>query len=181
VVPYLRWLALERDCRIFQNKSVPDIVKQVLQDSGLPTDRFDFRLKESYPAVEYCVQYRETDLDFVSRLLEEEGIFYFFEHSDTALLVFADGTVAYRRSRESGSRTTPRKGWLRKRNACTGSPFRDRCSGKMTPGLQLREAGAGPDEGGAGEGPREAGVRLPWAVRGAGPREAAIGVRLERR
>ncbi|MFA5808644.1 MAG: type VI secretion system tip protein VgrG, partial [bacterium] len=97
VVPYLRWLSLERDCRIFQGKSVPDIVKQVLQDSGLPTDRFDFRLKESYPAVEYCVQYRETDLDFVSRLLEEEGIFYFFEHSDTKhLLVFADGTVVYK-------------------------------------------------------------------------------------
>jgi type VI secretion system secreted protein VgrG len=97
VVPYLRWLSLERDCRIFQNKSVPDIVKQVLQDSGLPTDRFDFRLKESYSPVEYCVQYRESDLDFVSRLLEEEGIFYFFEHGDTKhLLVFADGMVAYK-------------------------------------------------------------------------------------
>jgi type VI secretion system secreted protein VgrG len=97
VVPYLRWLSLERDCRIFQGKSVPDIVKLVWQDSGLPTDRIDFRLKESYPAVEYCVQYRETDLDFVSRLLEEEGIFYFFEHSDKKhLLVFADGTVAYK-------------------------------------------------------------------------------------
>ena len=97
VVPYLRWLSLERDCRIFQNKSVPDIVKQVLQDSGLPTDRFDFRLQASYSPVEYCVQYRETDLDFVSRLLEEEGIFYFFEHSDKKhLLVFADGTVAYK-------------------------------------------------------------------------------------
>ena len=47
--------------------------------------------------MEYCVQYRETDLDFVSRLLEEEGIFYFFEHGDTKhLLVFADGTVAYK-------------------------------------------------------------------------------------
>jgi type VI secretion system secreted protein VgrG len=97
VVPYLGLLSLERDCRIFQGKSVPDIVKQVLQDSGLPADRFDFRLKESYPAVEYCVQYRETDLDFVSRLLEEEGIFYFFEHGDRKhLLAFADGTVAYK-------------------------------------------------------------------------------------
>ena len=97
VVPYLRWLSLERDCRIFQNKSVPDIVKEILQDSKLPTDRFDFRLQASYAPVEYCVQYRETDLDFVSRLLEEEGIFYFFEHSDKKhLLVFADGTVAYK-------------------------------------------------------------------------------------
>ena len=97
VVPYLQWLSLERDCRIFQNKSVPDIVKLVFQDSKLPADRFDFRLKESYAPVEYCVQYRETDLDFVSRLLEEEGIFYFFEHSDKKhLLVFADGPVAYK-------------------------------------------------------------------------------------
>ena len=97
VVPYLQWLSLESDCRIFQNKSVPDIVKQILQDSKLPTDRFDFRLKESYAPVEYCVQYRETDLAFVSRLLEEEGIFYFFDHSDKKhLLVFADGPVAYK-------------------------------------------------------------------------------------
>jgi type VI secretion system secreted protein VgrG len=97
IVPHLRLLSLEQDCRIFQNQSVPDIVKQVLQDSGLPADRFDFRLKESYPPVEYCVQYRETDFDFVSRLMEEEGIFYFFEHSDKKhLLAFADGPVAYK-------------------------------------------------------------------------------------
>ena len=97
VVPYIHWLSLEQDCRIFQNQSVPDIVKRILQDSGLPSDRFDFRLKESYGPVEYCVQYRETDLDFVSRLLEEEGIFYFFEHDDRKhLLVFADGPVAYK-------------------------------------------------------------------------------------
>jgi type VI secretion system secreted protein VgrG len=97
VVPYLQWLSLERDCRIFQNKSVPDIVKLVFQDSKLPADRFDFRMKESYAPVEYCVQYRETDLAFVSRLLEEEGIFYFFDHSDKKhLLVIADGPVAYK-------------------------------------------------------------------------------------
>ena len=97
VVPYLQWFSLERDCRIFQNKSVPDIVKEIFQDSKLPADRFDFRLQGSYAPVEYCVQYRETDLAFVSRLMEEEGIFYFFDHSDTKhLLVFADGPVAYK-------------------------------------------------------------------------------------
>ena len=97
VVPYLQWLSLERDCRIFQNKSVPDIVKEIFRDSKLPTDRFDFRLQASYAPVEYCVQYRETDLAFLSRLLEEEGIFYFFDHSDKKhLLVFADGPVAYK-------------------------------------------------------------------------------------
>ena len=150
VVPYLRWLSLERDCRIFQNKSVPDIVKQVLQDSGLPTDRFDFRLKESYPPVEYCVQYRETDLDFVSRLLEEEGIFYFFEHSDKKhLLVFADGTVAYKEiAGESGVTYNFSQGMAPKEECVYRFAFsRQVRSGKMTrrdynfekPGLDLKK------------------------------------------
>jgi len=150
VVPYLRWLSLERDCRIFQNKSVPDIVKQVLQDSGLPTDRFDFRLKDTYPAAEYCVQYRETDLDFVSRLLEEEGIFYFFEHSDTKhLLVFADGTVAYKEiAGESGVTYNFSQGMAPAEECIYRFAFsRQVRSGKMTrrdynfekPGLDLKK------------------------------------------
>ena len=179
MVPYLQWLSLERDCRIFQNKSVPDIVKEVLQDSKLPTDRFDFRLKGSYAPVEYCVQYRETDLDFVSRLLEEEGIFYFFEHSDKKhLLVFADGTVAYKEiAGESGVTYNFSQGMAPKEECIYRFAFsRQVRSGKMTrEGLQLREAGAGPEEGRPGEGPREArGVRLPGAVRGAGPWEASV-------
>ena len=150
VVPYLQWLSLERDCRIFQNKSVPDIVKQVLQDSELPTDRFDFRLKESYAPVEYCVQYRETDLDFVSRLLEEEGIFYFFEHSDKKhLLVFADGTVAYKEiAGESGVTYNFSQGMAPKEECVYRFAFsRQVRSGKMTrrdynfekPGLDLKK------------------------------------------
>ncbi len=148
VVPYLQWLSLERDCRIFQNKSVPDIVKQVLQDSGLPADRFDFRLQGSYAPVEYCVQYRETDLDFVSRLLEEEGIFYFFEHSDAKhLLVFADGTVAYKEiAGESGVTYNFSQGLAPKEECVYRFSFsRQARSGKVTrrdynfekPGLDL--------------------------------------------
>lgn len=96
VVPQLWLLSLARDCRIFQNKSVPDIVRQTLEDSGMTGDLFDFRLQVSYAPREYCVQYRESDLDFISRLLEEEGIFYFFEHSkEKHLLVFGDGAVNY--------------------------------------------------------------------------------------
>ena len=64
--------------RIFQEMSVPDIVKQVLDEAGM-TQRWS--LISDYPEREYCVQYQETDHDFVSRLLEEVGIFYFFEHS----------------------------------------------------------------------------------------------------
>ncbi|MBI5550576.1 MAG: type VI secretion system tip protein VgrG [Desulfobacterales bacterium] len=97
LVPQLQLLCLEQDCRIFQNLNVPDIVKQILQDSGITGDRFDFRLQGSYAPRDYCVQYRESDLNFISRLLEEEGIFYYFEHSArNHLLVFGDGTVNYK-------------------------------------------------------------------------------------
>jgi type VI secretion system secreted protein VgrG len=96
VVPSLWFLSLERDCRIFQDKNVEEIVKQVLQEGGITSDRFDFRLQNPTPKRDYCVQYRETDLNFISRLLEEEGIFYFFEHSNNKhLLVFGDSTVPY--------------------------------------------------------------------------------------
>jgi type VI secretion system secreted protein VgrG len=150
VVPHLQWLSLERDCRIFQNKSVPDIVKEIFQDSKLPTDRFDFRLKESYSPVEYCVQYRETDLDFVSRLLEEEGIFYFFDHSDTKhLLVFADGPVAYKEiAGESGVTYNFSQGMAPSEECVYRFAFsRQVRSGKMTrrdynfekPGLDLKK------------------------------------------
>lgn len=96
VVPSLWFLSLERDCRIFQDKNVEEIVKQVLQEGGITSDRFDFRLQNPTPKRDYCVQYRETDLNFISRLLEEEGIFYFFEHSrDKHVLIFGDSPIAY--------------------------------------------------------------------------------------
>ncbi len=97
VIPTFWLLSLEQDCRIFQNKKVEDIIKQVLQEGGITGDRSNFRLQGKYPEREYCVQYRETDLDFISRLCEEEGIFYFFEHAkDKHVLVFGDSTVAYK-------------------------------------------------------------------------------------
>jgi len=96
LVPSLWLLSQEQDCRIFQDKSVPDIVKAVLEDRGITADTYDFRLQGTYEPRTYCVQYRETDLNFISRLLEEEGIFYFFEHAeDKHLLVFGDGIVNY--------------------------------------------------------------------------------------
>jgi type VI secretion system secreted protein VgrG len=89
IVPKLWLLQMTADCRIFQNKSVPEIVEMVLNENGVSDFRFD--LRGTYAAREYCVQYRETDLAFVSRLLEDEGIYYFFEHSsDRHVLVLAD-------------------------------------------------------------------------------------------
>ena len=78
VVPWLWFLTQTTDCRIFQNKSVPDIIKQIFGDLGF-TD-YKLELKGKHEPSEYCVQYAETDFDFVSRLMEEEGIFYFFKH-----------------------------------------------------------------------------------------------------
>ncbi|MBB6408625.1 type VI secretion system tip protein VgrG [Mesorhizobium sangaii] len=80
VRPWLWFLGNTTDCRIFQNKSVVDIVKDIFKKYSVA--EFDLRLQGSYPPREYCVQYDETDLDFVQRLLEHEGILYFFEHDE---------------------------------------------------------------------------------------------------
>ena len=93
IVPAFWFLSSSSNCRIFQKLSVPDIVKKVFADRSLT----DYRLSLSgtYAPREYCVQYRETDMDFVARLLEEEGIFYFFEHaSDKHTMVIADSPSA---------------------------------------------------------------------------------------
>jgi type VI secretion system secreted protein VgrG len=92
--PWLWLLSLTSDCRIFSQKSPRDIVKQVFTDRGFS----DFRdaTQSSYPTLEYCVQYRETDFDFVSRLMEQYGIYYFFEYSDGKhTLVLADGKASH--------------------------------------------------------------------------------------
>ncbi len=81
--------------RIFQKMSVKDIVAKVLSDNQIPSDGFRFALKRTPAAREYCVQYNESDWNFVSRLMEEEGIFYFFEHKeDASVLVMGDSPDA---------------------------------------------------------------------------------------
>lgn len=94
VVPWLWFLTRATDCRIFQNKSVPDILKEVFGRYGFSDFRDD--LSGSYAAREYCVQYRESAFDFVSRLMEEEGIGYTFTHTaDAHTLVLFDAVSAY--------------------------------------------------------------------------------------
>ena len=86
VVPALWLLTKVHQSRIFQNISVPDVLRQVL--GGLDVS---FELQGSYEPRTYCVQYRETDFNFASRLMEEEGIFYFFRHTaDGHQLVLGD-------------------------------------------------------------------------------------------
>lgn len=76
IVPSFWLLTRTQTSRIFQQLSVPDILHRLF--SGFPTD---FQLQGTYQPRNYCVQYRETDFDFASRLMEEEGIFYFFKHT----------------------------------------------------------------------------------------------------
>ena len=89
MVPWLWFLTRAADCKIFQNMSIPDIIKKVFTDLGY-TDVTDSTTK-TYQPRDYCVQYRETSFNFVSRLMEEYGIFYFFKHEDSKhTLVLAD-------------------------------------------------------------------------------------------
>ena len=91
--PWL-WLATRRsDSKIFQQKTVPDIVDEVLKPYGFQTKR---ALTATYRTWDYCVQYHETDHQFVSRLLEHEGIYYYFEHSaGKHVLVLCDGLSSH--------------------------------------------------------------------------------------
>jgi type VI secretion system secreted protein VgrG len=93
VVPKMERLCQMRKSRIFQEQSVPDIVKKVLGETGV---EHRFVLSGAYAPREYCVQYRESDFDFISRLLEAEGIFYFFEHAEGShTLVLGDAENAH--------------------------------------------------------------------------------------
>ncbi len=82
LVPWLAMLGLGRDSRIFQDHSVVDVLTQVFDGHELAQGRYRFDLRRDYPARSYCVQYRESDLNFISRLAEEEGIWWYAEFAD---------------------------------------------------------------------------------------------------
>jgi len=95
--PWLWLLTRTSDCRIFQNLTIPQIIKQVFRDLGFSD--FEDALGRPYREWEYCVQYRETSFDFVSRLMEQEGIYYFFRHEQGRhVLVMADAYGAHTRA-----------------------------------------------------------------------------------
>jgi type VI secretion system secreted protein VgrG len=95
LVPWLWFLTRTSDCRIFQNLTIPDILKQVFEDHGF-SDLIT-RLHGSYRKWDYCVQYRETAYDFVSRLMEEEGIYYYFKHeADKHSIVLCDSPASHK-------------------------------------------------------------------------------------
>ena len=91
MVPWPWLLTRTADSRIFQKLSVPDIIEKIFKEKGF--NDFKVKLQGSYAKRDYCVQYRETDFNFVTRLLEEEGIHYFFEHEKGKhTLVLADSS-----------------------------------------------------------------------------------------
>lgn len=97
LAPWLWFLTRTTDLRIFENKKAPDIIEKIFQDLGFSD--FEMRFQEPHRVREYCVQYRETDFNFVSRLLEEEGAYYFFKHErGKHTMVLSDKSSAYQDS-----------------------------------------------------------------------------------
>ncbi|MBV4460654.1 type VI secretion system tip protein VgrG [Pseudomonas sp. COR58] len=104
LVPALHYLQFSRDQRIFQQRTVPQIIAQVLKGHGIQADAFSFHVAANPPR-DYCTQYGESDLEFIQRLCAEDGIAWHHQHSvDGHLLVFTDdqvflpklGTTSYR-------------------------------------------------------------------------------------
>jgi type VI secretion system secreted protein VgrG len=97
LVPHLQALE-QRTCRrVFHDLSAPGILRQLLVEHGLPVDSYRFELPDGrYPVRPFCIQYDESDLYFLQRLCEEEGIHYHFEHQpDRHVLVFADDSEGF--------------------------------------------------------------------------------------
>lgn len=95
LVPAIASLELKADCRIFQDVTVEDMLSTILQEHDI--DDFEFAITGVHTSKDYIVQYRETDLDFFHRIIEEEGLFYYFEHDNAGhTLNIADNASAYK-------------------------------------------------------------------------------------
>ncbi|SEE44624.1 type VI secretion system tip protein VgrG [Pseudomonas migulae] len=96
LVPRLAYLDHRTNCRIFQQITVPQIIAQVLEGHGIHRDFHQFQLGSVYPDREYCVQYMESDLAFIQRLCQEEGLHYHFQHScEKHVMVFGDDQTVF--------------------------------------------------------------------------------------
>lgn len=94
IVPKFEFLKYRAGARIFQDKSVPDIISQVLTEANIKPPHVKLQLTQGYGPRTYCVQYQETEFHFLSRLMEEEGLFYYFEHHlDKHVMVITDSAT----------------------------------------------------------------------------------------
>jgi len=99
LVPKLWWLTLTHHNQIFLDQTVKEIVEAVLEDGGLTALDFEFRLQGEYQKMAYACQYGESHFNFLSRRLEREGIYYFFEQSDAGeKVVFTDTAISHKDS-----------------------------------------------------------------------------------
>ncbi|WP_213941719.1 type VI secretion system tip protein VgrG [Pseudomonas sp. dw_612] len=98
LVPRVAYLSHRINQRIFQQLNVPQIVARVLEEHGIHRDLYLFQLGSDYPPRDYCVQYDESDLFFIQRLCQEEGIHYHFQHShEKHVMVFGDDQTVFPR------------------------------------------------------------------------------------
>ncbi len=96
LVPRLWQASLYHENQLFLGKSVPDIIEEILHQAGLTSNDYEFRLTGSYEPWEYVCQFRETDFDFISRWMEREGIYYFFEQLDNEeKLIITDSSTSH--------------------------------------------------------------------------------------
>jgi type VI secretion system secreted protein VgrG len=115
--PRLSALAYRVRSRLFQGLTAVEIVGQILKGAGIPDDAVSFKIARKYPKRELCMQYRESELNLVLRLLEDEGICFFFDHSDAGhLLVVSDSPKTHEPI--GGSALVPYSRWLQRDVAC---------------------------------------------------------------
>lgn len=97
LVPWLWNAGLYHENQLFLDKSVQDIIKEVLQQTRLTGDDYEFRLTAAYPPWEYLCQWRETDLNFIHRWMEREGIYYYFSQDDKKeKLIITDNAASHK-------------------------------------------------------------------------------------
>ena len=96
LVPKLWWLTLTHHNQVLLNKTVPEIIEEVLEDGGLTSLDFELKLQKDYSKWEYICQYRESHLNFVSRWMEREGMYYYFEQTeDSEKVIITDTKIAH--------------------------------------------------------------------------------------
>jgi type VI secretion system VgrG family protein len=96
LVPKLWWLSLTHHNQVLLNKTVPEIIEEVLKDGGLTSLDFEFKLQKDYSKWEYICQYRESHLSFVSRWMEREGMYYYFEQTESSeKVIITDTKIAH--------------------------------------------------------------------------------------
>jgi type VI secretion system secreted protein VgrG len=132
--PWPHLLSFGSDCRFFKNSPVTKIITDVFNEAGFPD--YELKLTKSYPNIEYCVQYRESHLNFVMRLMELNGIYFYFRHTaDKHILVLADGLSSHQDIPELPRvpyKPLAEKAWRDRQHLSEWTPVRRLRTGKVS-------------------------------------------------